>query len=959
MRHIPSKRNSFILARTALASAAFIALQAPAFAAPGAPQISAYEVTSKPHGFVQIDLQAAGSAAPYKDIVKLNDKVVVPLTFNIWSGSAAAKAYAVVDGVVDEASAITVSGSKATVNANVRKAGVRKMAVRACDAAGECTTGPSLDVKVFDTLPEFADDLPDNADKNHKKYDNASGDVVGTYFATWSVYGRQFKVDNVPVENLTHILYGFVPICGGSGINDSLKDAGSPYQALQTACKGLPDFSVAIHDPWAEIALTLPGQTQASPLKGVLGQMMAAKKRNPNLKILPSVGGWTLSDPFFHFGDAAKRKVFVDSMEQFLRTWKFFDGIDIDWEFPGGGGANPRLGDARKDGATYVTLMKELRQMMDRVGKDTGKTYQLTSAIGASTEKISMVDYKQATQYMDYIFDMTYDFYGAWSTTDLGHQTALFGTQWKPGAHTTDKSMQALIAQGVDPKKLVVGVAAYGRGWTGVSNLKDPANPFTGTAKGPIAGGWEPGILDYKKIVKEMAGKDGTGINGYQYGYDAAAEAPYLYKSSTGDLITYDDARSTIAKGNYVREKNLGGVFSWEIDADNGDILNAMHEGLGHLGAGGRPVNQPPIASAGKDVTITSAQTVELDGSASRDPEGELLTYAWKQTAGPALQIVNADRAKASVAVPKASAETVYRFQLTVTDPQGLSKADNVVITAKPATQVEPPPEEIVEPITGTLTIAPEVMSGGQLAVSVNAVHKDGKKLTYKWTRPESLFGGSVGNKASGSYAVANVDADKTGTISVKVSDGAKEIDLSQKVKVKAVGQPQGTLTVPATVEAGGELPVTVEAKFASGKPLKYTWTRSSPPFSGAVGNKASGKYAVADVDQDTSGRITVTVTDGEKTMKLEQRVTVTAKVTPPTDGGNNGGGGNSGGNGGDGSAHPQYSAGTAYQAGDIVSNNGKSYECKPWPYTGWCSQSPTHYEPGVGSAWDDAWIER
>lgn len=50
------------------------------------------------------------------------------------------------------------------------------------------------------------------------------------------------------------------------------------------------------------------------------------------------------------------------------------------------------------------------------------------------------------------------------------------------------------------------------------------------------------------------------------------------------------------------------------------------------------------------------------------------------------------------------------------------------------------------------------------------------------------------------------------------------------------------------------------------------------------------------------------------------------------------------------------------YKAGTRVlqSKNGKVYTCKPFPYSGWCSQwtaASTHYEPGVGANWQDAWI--
>ena len=54
--------------------------------------------------------------------------------------------------------------------------------------------------------------------------------------------------------------------------------------------------------------------------------------------------------------------------------------------------------------------------------------------------------------------------------------------------------------------------------------------------------------------------------------------------------------------------------------------------------------------------------------------------------------------------------------------------------------------------------------------------------------------------------------------------------------------------------------------------------------------------------------------------------------------------------------AYPAYQAGTAYKAGDIVSNAGALYECKEFPYSGWCGASPYHYEPGVGAVWADAW---
>lgn len=53
-----------------------------------------------------------------------------------------------------------------------------------------------------------------------------------------------------------------------------------------------------------------------------------------------------------------------------------------------------------------------------------------------------------------------------------------------------------------------------------------------------------------------------------------------------------------------------------------------------------------------------------------------------------------------------------------------------------------------------------------------------------------------------------------------------------------------------------------------------------------------------------------------------------------------------------------------SYRAGTKVlqPKDGKVYECKPFPYEGWCkiyNPNANQYEPGIGSNWKDAWIAR
>ena len=78
---------------------------------------------------------------------------------------------------------------------------------------------------------------------------------------------------------------------------------------------------MAIHDPWAALQKPQKGVSNwDDPYKGNYGQLMAMKKAHPDLKILPSIGGWTLSDPFYQMDNKVLRDRFVASVKDFLTT---------------------------------------------------------------------------------------------------------------------------------------------------------------------------------------------------------------------------------------------------------------------------------------------------------------------------------------------------------------------------------------------------------------------------------------------------------------------------------------------------------------------------------------------------------------------------------------------------------------------------------------------------------------
>jgi len=774
-----------------------LALSGSAIAAPAAPSIDVYG--SNNLQFSKIEL-AMETTSGYNQMVTYHDLATVTLKFNQWSGTTGDAYKVYFDGV--EVATGPISGAQTTATFQYPNGGKFQVEVAACDAIS-CTKSAASELIIADTDGAHLDPLVMNVDPNNRSFNTDPNTVVGTYFVEWGIYGRDYTVDNIPVQNLSHILYGFIPICGP---NEAVKSVGgNSYNALQTACQGVNDYEVVIHDPWAAYQKSFPqaGHGFSSPIKGNYAMLMALKKNNPNLKIIPSIGGWTLSDPFYSFTNKTHRDTFVASVKRFLKTWKFYDGVDIDWEFPGGGGETASLGDPVNDGPAYIALMQELRTMLNELEAETGRTYELTSAIGVGHDKLEDVDYGQAVQYMDYIFAMSYDFYGGWNNVP-GHQTALHcgnfmrpgqcdgsgvdaeGLPYKGPAYTTSNAIDLLLAQGVPANKLVVGAAMYGRGWDGVmpSSLSDPSDPMTGVGNGKLTGTtaqgvWEAGVIDYKGIKTHMLGDNNQGINGFEYGYDAQAEAPYVWNRSNGKLITFDDDRSVKAKGAYVRSLGLAGLFSWEIDADNGDILNAMHEGL----AGGSvpPVNRAPVAAAGADQTVTGPVTVTLDASASKDSDGTIDSYQWEQTAGNPVTLTAPSAAATSFAAPEVTQTESYTFKLTVTDNKGATATDLVVVTVEP--QGTGP---INTPPVAALSAPAQVNAGDVVVVDASAsTDADQDPLTYSWTVPVGLNATVQG--ATLTFTAAEYSQNTSLVFSVEVSDGRDASVASTTVVVKAV----------------------------------------------------------------------------------------------------------------------------------------------------------------------------
>ena len=369
--------------------------------------------------------------------------------------------------------------------------------------------------------------------------------IVG-YFVEWSVYDRNYHVKDIPADKLTHINYAFAKIVNGE---------------------------CALFDPYAAIDKVYDGDNKApGALRGNFNQLMQLKKKHPHLKTLISVGGWTLSGPFSDVALTEESRVkFAKSCITFIKKYDF-DGVDVDWEYPVGGGKEGNK-NRNEDKSNYTLLLAELRKQLDEAGKADKKHYLLTIAAPAGPRTIGNLEIDKIHHHLDWINVMAYDFHGSWDAT-THFNAPLFAIKDDPARDemskklNVDAAIRTYLEAGVPAEKIVLGVPFYGCGWSGVA--KDNNGLFQPKKSIP-KGTWEEGKFDYQDLAKNYIGK-------FQRHWHTEAKVPWLYDEKSGVMISYDDPESLKFKAQYVRDKKLGGIMIWELSADDAksSLLNAL-----------------------------------------------------------------------------------------------------------------------------------------------------------------------------------------------------------------------------------------------------------------------------------------------------------------------------------------------------------------------------------------------
>ena len=418
----------------------------------------------------------------------------------------------------------------------------------------------------------------------------ATGDQrVVAYYRQWSQYDREYLPADIPFDEITHAQYAF----GRPEKDGSLNLVGGSY--------GQQVFYA--EEDWQ-------GPDRGKTFSGY------ARERD-DVTFLLSIGGWGDSEYFSPVAqDPAKRETFAQECADIV-TKTGIDGVDIDWEYPGGGGCTAESpvcdidnisqpGDQEK----YTLLLQDIRAALDEAqanNPDRDEPYVLTAAQAAAPGKVEGLEHQKLSDVLDFVSIMTFDYRGIWSDY-TGHQAPLGEDPDSPlpkaDTWNAQYALQYYVDQGWDPQQLNMAVPFYGRSWTdvqqpesGVGSSADDGlhQPYSGEDEDASGDGSYPGpgqqgtslggVWDAFDLIGDgRTGSNPVNLDGanWETYFDEDAASSWSFNSESRLMITHPTTQSMEAKGSWLSNSPYGGTMLWAIGADTkeGTLITALWDAL-------------------------------------------------------------------------------------------------------------------------------------------------------------------------------------------------------------------------------------------------------------------------------------------------------------------------------------------------------------------------------------------
>ncbi len=295
-------------------------------------------------------------------------------------------------------------------------------------------------------------------------------------------------------------------------------------------------------------------------------------------------------------------------------------------------------------------------------------------------------------------------------------------------------------------------------------------------------------------------------------------------------------------------------------------------------------VNRAPTAVAGANQNVVEQTLVQLDGSGSSDPDGDALTYAWTQTAGPTVTLSSATAARPTFTAPAAPA--TLTFQLVVNDGQAASSPSSVTVTVAPAAaaQLSIDDVSVTEGNSGTVNAVFTVRLSTASGLPVSVAYA---------TADETAIAGADYTSTSGTLQFAAGTTAKTVTVAV-LGDQIDEADETFVVNLSGaqnatIADGRGVGTIVDDDTSAGRSPGVFGLRgantleFSVYRTSTSTWEGKAQPTNGIEKGGAL----------TTDGTGTIYASEGNSTWfyKYDIAANVWTRLADPANGFNEGGG--------------------------------------------------------------------
>lgn len=277
---------------------------------------------------------------------------------------------------------------------------------------------------------------------------------------------------------------------------------------------------------------------------------------------------------------------FLNQFKSWMNHFHNLKGIDYDFEPPidlQTGGQLPPDANTLTDYKNLFNLVKKSRQVL-------GKDAYISVTITVNKEYLETINqsvdggwFKQIANYADSVNLMTYDLHGPWSHSSDPY-TAVHAYLKQPDTgrkdefainYATDSITDQVLGYGMPKEKLQVGLAAYGRGFSGVEAGDNPSlpgfeQPWSGASHFASEYSSQDGLLPYKAVEKLVSHLPYSmyHINALDEDNNSFITGSYLYNPTSKQFIGYQSPDVVKAVCRFIQRKQLKGAIMWSADTD-------------------------------------------------------------------------------------------------------------------------------------------------------------------------------------------------------------------------------------------------------------------------------------------------------------------------------------------------------------------------------------------------------